>query len=263
MISRSLELPDGFQSFDYYRPEVENDYGVILNPTHKQIRRLLTGGPDLYLYTQHEIFFQDDLLKQTRTSPNWEGGVVTYSTCKHNMRTYKRSSWRDVWIGGLTPSHCANNCLLFLGRVDTVLSSNYKLGRHLRELDVPAYKAKRANNNPRGDIYTPVGSLAWKIREGVPNAEYNHKFFSEPPGHTRSVEYYKKSAGSSSDREDGLIPKWWRDIEYLQRGIRPPSFILRPCFIFSKPMFWTAYQPRRAVLRLTPDSLFSSLRADY
>jgi hypothetical protein len=208
---------------------------------------------NVYLYTHHEIFYEDGIIKQTRSSPQWEGGLVTYATCKHLMRTYDPGilGWHGAWIIGLCPA-AMQNCLLFAARVKEVYASNYTLSRRILSTNPGIYKVKRANSNPRGDLYTPVREL-----RGL--AVYDHSNFEEPENHTRSVEFYSKSPGSVSERGDGKIPKWWRDIEYEIRGRRPPSFILSPCWLFSRPMLKVKQKPARAVLRLTPREVLAGL----
>src|SRR5262245_50172452 len=104
-ISRSLELPDGYQHFDWYEPGTYNHHDVWFNAPVALKSMLQKTEGELYLYTQHQIFQNEQQqFLQTRSSPNWEGGLVTYATCKHNMRTYNRE-WLVTWIAGLTPSH--------------------------------------------------------------------------------------------------------------------------------------------------------------
>lgn len=256
-ISRSLELPDGYQQFSpwYKEGNTPNQYGVSLNSLSTlQVALARDNTSELRCYTQHEIFLEDNILKHTRTSPNWEGGLVTYSTCKHQMRTYhKPAGWVGTWIAGLCPASLGN-CGLFVGMVQHQLISNFDLGNKVQNISPTIRQLKAAETNPRGDLYkwdsAAIGSLV---------AQYDHRNFLEPPNHTRSIEYYKKSPGSTSDREDGKIPKWWRDIEYISHNTRPPSFILSPCWLFSRPMWRTQYKPGRAVLKLTPALLEESL----
>jgi hypothetical protein len=253
---RDLSLPRGYQHFGWFSEKQKpNEHGVYLNDV-AGLRFALGFGQDLrnvYLYTHHEIFYQDGIIKQTRSSPNWESGLVTYATCKHLMRSYDRglSGWVGTWLMGLCPSSMGN-CVLFAGKVSRSFSSNYALRRFIIGVYPDVYKVKRASTNPRGDLYTPVGKL-----EGLD--VYDHWNFVEPENHTRSLEFYSKSPGSVSEREDGKSPKWWRDIEYEIRGRRPPSFILSPCWLFSRPMLKVKQKPGRAVLRLTPKEVLAGL----
>lgn len=247
----------GYQSFSYYR-RGENPHGVHLDDP-AALRHMLTrteeAGKDLYLYTQHEVFWDDKpgaVLQQTRSGPNWDGGVVTIATCKHHTRTTNRV-WEGTWIAGLGPARCAGNCLLYVARVGVALDSNYHLGLTVQSIDRQAWAAKQADANPRGDLYRP--DLAG-LRAFGP---YDHRAYHEPPGHTRSTEFYKKSPGSVSERPDGKVPKWWRDVEYIGRGRRPPVFLFDRVALFSRPMLWVRYRPGRACLRLSPSELRDGL----
>jgi hypothetical protein len=250
---RTLELPEGYQHWNWLQ-EGPNPNGVILNDTPSLLAALHAAPEaDCYLYTQHQIFHDQGVIKHTRSSPNWEGGLVTYSTCKHLLRTAKRKTWVGAWLAGLCPKECASNTLLFVGKVAMEWSSNYDLGCYLAQYHPLAVMSKLAVDNPRGDLYTPQESgLGGR-------ACYDHASFVEPVGHTRSVEFYKRSPGSTSDRPDGKIPKWYRDHEYIGHGRRPPVFIFSPVWLFSTPTLWTTFRPRRAVLRLTPSALAVSL----
>lgn len=250
--STSLELPDGYQNFSWYKPGI-NPNGIWLDDTQSLLQALGSANKArTYVYTHHQVFHEDNTIKHTRSSPNWEGGLVTYSTCKHLMRSYAVGSWVNTWLVGLGPKECADNCVMFIGRVSQQFESNHELYRHLQTKAKSVLVAKRADTNPRGDLYTPVRRL-------VEDEVYNHANYLEPPNHTRSLEMYKKSPGSVSDREDGKIPKWWRDLEYLQRGRRPVLFTLSPCWLYSKPVLWTSYSPKRAVLKVDTELVLKSL----
>ncbi len=252
--SRSLTLPTGYQKFSWYT-EGSNSNGVYLNDPDRLAASLEADDVnDLYLYVHHEVFLQDNIIKHTRSSPNWEGGVVTYATCKHLMRTYSRPEvtdsgtplWEGVWLSGLAPMPM-DNTVMFAGKISKQFLSNPDLSRHLKQHHPIAYRTKQADTNPRGDLYSFTDDNFYNRTKHV----YDHKLFNEPHGHTRTVEFYKKSPGSVSTRPDGKIPKWWRDHEYKAKtGRRPLLFILDPVFIFSRPMVWTKYVPKRATLRL-------------
>lgn len=247
-ISRSLELPDGYQHWDWCQDET---HGLRLNNVAELKKTVMYNPTDeVYVYTQHEIFFEDGVFKQTRSSPNWEGGMLTYATCKHLMRCYTKNTWVGTWIMGLCPKHCQNNAVLFLGQVWKEFPSNYTLSQAIKQSYPKIFDAKSALLNPRGDLYTP------KRRLVTPEEVYDHRNYIPPENHTRSLEYYKKSPGSVSKRSDGKIPKWWRDIEYQTRSNnRPKTFILDPCFVFSKPLVHSGIKPGRACIRTTLSEL--------
>lgn len=254
IVSRSLELPDGYQHFGWFTSGAANPHGVTLNSPLGLANALGSdAGSQCYFYTSHQIYYEGGLLKQTRSSPNWEGGMVTYATCKHLMRSTSKPSWDGIWIATVGPKDCADNCLVCVGKIWKSFPSNYTMRGCIKESYPSVFSAKCADTNPRGDLYTPKRSLY------KPLEVFDHNNFNEPPRHTRSVDFYKKSPGSVSEREDGLIPKWWRDMEYFMHGKHPPVFILSPCWIFSEPMMWSTANPGRAALKMTAGSFAETL----
>lgn len=226
MISPSLTLPDGHQSYfgkwfaDHGEP---NTYGVTLQPTLKQLKAVFARAQYkterlAYMYTQHEIFLQPpggweidrhgcgravgggDIAKQTRSSPNWEGGLATYATCKHQMRTWRsKEEWLGVWICGLNPASMSNT-LLFVGQVRRAFASNFHLHGWLQSRHPKVVNCKRADWNPRGDLYMGKRILHQISAVGKGKSRvsvYDHNNFHPPRSpHTRSVEHYKTSPGS-------------------------------------------------------------------
>jgi hypothetical protein len=250
-LERQVDL--GYQEFSpWYEPRLTNEHGVTLNDPDS-LRGALDhyGSTDCHFYTSHQIYWEDNVIKQTRSSPNWEGGMVTYCTCKHLMRCTDKN-WGGVWIATVGPRECSNNCLIMAGRISRVFPSNYALRRYMSDSHPDVFTHKIADIDPRADLYTPRYLL-----EGP--EVYHHENFREPPEHTRSVDFYKRSPGSVSNREDGKIPKWWRDMEYIMHGRRPPVFILSPCWIFSEPMLWSVEDPKRAALKMTARTFGESL----
>lgn len=206
-ISPSLELPNGYQKFCWYTPTActWKDPEVYLDQVDSMEEHLSRepSGTVVRMYTQHLIKYQEGIFKQTRSSPNWEGGLVTYATCKHNLRS-TITDWEGVWLVGLCPKNCESNAVLFAGKISSVFSSNYSLRSHIiHQYPKSVYRAKNAHINPRGDLYTPVEELSG-------DEVYDHNNYREPPNHTRSVEHYTHSAGTPIPA-DGKIPKWWRD----------------------------------------------------
>ncbi len=252
-ISRSLELPDGYQHHDWnWDPSVKLD-----DPRELTEDLRATGASMLQLYVQHELFEESistenpsRVIKQTRSAPNWDGGLATLATCKHLVRSYNLD-WRGAWFVGLCPRDLASNTVLYAGRVDEVHDSNYDLGCRVREISPEVFAAKSSLTNPRGDLYEPMDAQTGFDK-------YDHRHFVAPQDHTRSVDWYKKSPGSL----DGLTPvqKWRRDIEYVMHGRRPKVFILRPFHLFTQPTVWSNLEPGRATLRLTAAEFADSLR---
>jgi len=184
----------------------------------------------VYEFTMHEIFYEDGIFKQTRSSPNWQGGIATMTTCKQQMRSWRSpEDWIGLWNVCYCPSHCSHNAMFFAGRVVRTFESNYDYGVALKDESPDIYNYKLADMDPRGDLYTPKRKLVGEER-------YDPDNFNEPRNHTRSIETYK----------DGT-PKWWKDIRYKLHGRRPTVLVYEPAFLFSRPMVWPVNPPGRAV----------------
>ena len=179
------------------------------------LNKILRGADRIYVYPHHEIKLDNGNLKQTRSGPNWEGGVVTMATCKHLLRTYNSLTGKTV-ICGLTNKLEGKNFLMYIGMIDKTFDSNLELGEYL---DDEVFQIKCANGNRLGDIFKPID---------VNSDKYDIFNFEEPTGnHCRAEE--NDSKGN---------PKWWKDIEYSSRGgIRPKCLILNPVTVHTIPMF--------------------------
>lgn len=245
--SRSLELPDGYQVIK--ESNLNNSLFINRN-LRDMVARLKESEDPLYLFTHHEVFFTEGVIKQTRSSPNWEGGMFSFATCKHQMRTWKDpEAWVGTWLVGVGP-RAIGNPILYIAKIIHSFPSNLDYSTWLRAKHPQTAAIKSADNNPRGDWYTPTKTLAHKL--SMPGGKYQkwiYGSFVEPKDHTRSVETYK----------DGT-PKWWRDIEYRSHNRYPPVFIGMPAFVYPQRILETAYHPGRAVLKLNTVDFAESLR---
>lgn len=221
--------------------------GQIPLNSPKQLQRTLQGHTveTLYCFTLHEIFNTDEVFRQTRSSPNWQGGIATMATCKHQMRTWLTpEQWEaGVWCAAFAPAHCADNALFFVGRVQRAFTSNYGYTQHLKGLP-DLYQAKQADLDPRGDSYRPKHVLCG-------NQRYDHHNFHEPP-----TEHTRMELGSDKQ------PKWLKDIRYILRGKRPPVLMFGPSFLFNKGCLWSDLTPGRANLKVSVDQFLTKLRSE-
>ena len=79
-MSKSLSPPDNYQHFGWYIQGSPNKFGVVLDDPDSLKEALDSEFGELYFYTSHQISYEDGIIKQTRSSPNWDGGMVTYAT---------------------------------------------------------------------------------------------------------------------------------------------------------------------------------------
>jgi len=181
---------------------------------------------DCYAFPHHQVYLDGGVFLQTRSGPNWEGGVITLATCKHHLRTTRTpEEWIGVWFAGFTPKINGENYLLYLAEVTQAFDSNYALGQLLKDKYPRAYAVKNAANNPLGDVYPPSGSLRGE-------QVYYRQNFSASAEHVRQELKHGE-------------PKWYSDIEYIGRsGRRPAALVLRGS-VFKRP----TYRARRPLHR--------------
>lgn len=187
-------------------------------------KRTINAPDDAVIRTfpQHLIFLEDGIFKQTRSGPNWQGGVLSLSTCKHYMRTSgDAESWVGSYLAGFTPkSECGENYLLFLAEISQVFDSNYDMGLYLNQHHRDAWTQKIATQNQFGDVYLAKRKLSDKTK-------YNPKNYYIPHGHCRM----------EMDKKWG-VPKWNKDIDYTNpRGGRPFCFVFANVHMFKRPVF--------------------------
>lgn len=189
----------------------------------------------VYAFPHHEIHVVDGEFKQTRSGPNWQGDILTLTTCKQFMRTW-REDWNGVWFAGFMRGQ-----LVWCGEVGKTFESNYDLGRYMQMRHKRAWKLKQADDSPFGDIYTPT-----RVLEG--GQRYDIEFFSEPPNHTRSTEFYP----------DGT-PKWWKDIRYSANGKYPRCLLFHHGYVWTQPTYDTSLSMGRSGCKVSGAELIRSL----
>lgn len=194
---------------------------------------ILKGVSTIYVYPHHEINLVDGKFQQTRSGPNWEGGHVTMTTCKHLLRTYNSIESGKTAIVGLTNKLEGDNFVMYVGVIDKTFDSNYDLGLYLKDHHPEAYKIKLAKHNRLGDIFEPFSDT-------LPEDKYDLFSFDDPI-HTHCRAEENDSKGN---------PKWWKDIQYVTRnGTRPKCLILNPVTVHTSPMFsWKGKLGRSGVV---------------
>jgi hypothetical protein len=124
----------------------------------KEILKDVNGT--VYAYILTTVHGVSGCFVQKGSAPNFQGDLITLSTCKHAMRTYRSpKDWKDVWIAGFTGVNATEdhlNYLFYLMRVKDAFQSHKELWDWL---DPSIRKAKNARYNICGDIYEPKSSL--------------------------------------------------------------------------------------------------------
>ena len=130
-------------------------------------------------------------LRQCGSGPNFQGGMITLSSCMHRMRTsfIDIESWKGVWVAGFT-NFKGRQVLFYLMRVSQAFQS--QRGFWFSE-SIPrgTKKAKAAHLSKFGDIYKPKGKSAthYSYREYLgPCEDHVH---SEPRHWHKDINYRK------------------------------------------------------------------------
>ena len=230
----------------FWQPFPDNPQFITLDPPTVEI----PDDAEVRSFPHHEIFLDEGegTFIQTRSSPNWQGGMMTFSTCKQHLRTFKEpKDWLGVYLAGFTPkTDTGANWLLYVARVDIAFESNYDLHEWLHAEYPDILQAKLAIDDPCGDVYTPKQPVLTGENRFVAG-----NFHPPPPDHTRS-----------ELQSDGVTPKWHKDIEYRGNGGRhPPVFALGPASLWTRPKFQASVPLHRSGFKSTGKQLKERVRA--
>ncbi len=162
-------------------------------------------------------------LEQRGTAPNFQGGVLTLCTCKHQMRASQSTDdWENIWIAGFTSRsiYDGRHWLFFLARVKSAYESHSDLWNCM---DANLRDTKAAHVHFLGDMFRPkAAGLAGNARYS-PNRYY-----------TPSVHAHRKGRGDTG---------WHNDINYrhAERHDRQPPLLVadpRLTFLWEEPMIF-------------------------
>jgi len=145
------------RSLDHLRDELSDDDALI------------------YSYVLTTLDLENGKFKQSGCAPNFQGGYITLTSCKHHMRTYSNIRKKNnLWIAGFTSRtlfDSENHYLFYLMKVQERFKSHKKMWG---SLDEEVIKEKSASENRLGDIYEPDGGNEFS-EEGYEDPINNHK----------------------------------------------------------------------------------------
>jgi len=157
--------------------------------------------------------------EQHGSGPNFQGGLLTLCTCKHQMRTSLNcATWPGTWIAGFTSRciHKRRHWLFFLTRIANAYESHAELWESLSET---TRRNKSAQNNFLGDVFVPRG----KVTGG---GRFDPRRYYQPSRH--------------SHRQGTCDTGWRNDIDYWYADRYGPPWLLvgdpQLTFIWEKPV---------------------------
>ena len=134
-------------SLEELRPRLENveaseSYSYVVTT----VKIVKTGGSDQV----------SRVFKQIGSAPNFQGGVLTLCTCKHQMRTSRKSreNWNNIWVAGFTSRSPFEGryWLFYLAQMKQGYDSHSDLWASLNE---ETRLSKAAHKNFLGDVFKP------------------------------------------------------------------------------------------------------------
>jgi hypothetical protein len=149
-----------------------------------------------YSYIVRTVTLDEESFVQKGSAPNFQGGVLTLCTCKHQMRAGRDpKSWVGSWLIGLTSRTLlkGRHWLFFLAKIDSAFASHAELWEHL---PAKARRAKAAHRNFLGDVFEPKTSeltnaeLFDPARYAAPEpGHHSHSPQSDPLGWHNDINY--------------------------------------------------------------------------
>jgi len=154
-------------------------------------------------------------LEQRGSAPNFQGGVLTLCTCKHQMRASQSADdWKNIWIAGFTSRsiYDGRHWLFYLARVERVFESQSDLWNGMTG---KVREAKAARQHYLGDMFMP------KAAGLAGNARYSPSRYYSPSVHAH--------------RKDPSDTGWHNDISYIhadRHERQPPLLVATPRLTF-------------------------------
>jgi hypothetical protein len=164
-----------------------------------------------YIVRSVHLDHDSGTFEQHGSAPNFQGGMLTLCTCKHQMRSTRSAhDWTDTWIAGLTSrteQFDGNHWLFYLAKVEAAYESHARLWD---ALPVRARNAKAAHAHYLGDVFKPKAPIV------AGSAEFSPSSYVTPNLHTH--------------RQHPSDFGWHKDIDY-QHAVshrRSPLIVAAP-----------------------------------
>ncbi len=177
-----------------------------------------------YSYVVRTVGLDNDTttFEQHGSAPNFQGGMLTLCTCKHQMRaTQSAEDWEGVWVAGFTSRtiHQGRHWLFYLAKIDSAHDSHADLWRGMA---ASVRNAKAADSHFLGDIFRPKTPLP------TGDARYSPTRYVTPSAHA-----HRQHRGDKG---------WHNDINYyLAEKYGHPALLVadpRNTFLWDEPMIY-------------------------
>jgi hypothetical protein len=119
-------------------------------------KRLRNVGDEAYSYVVTSVELKERIFEQRGSGPNFEGGVLTLCTCKHQMRASQSTDeWEsDVWLVGFTSRtiYEKKHWLFYMAKIESAYESHSDLWKSMTET---IRQEKVAHRKYLGDMFKP------------------------------------------------------------------------------------------------------------
>jgi len=175
-----------------------------------------------YVLSTVKLDHEATTFEQHGSAPNFQGGVLTLCTCKHQMRaTRSAEDWQGVWVAGFTSRtiHAGRHWLFYLAKMDAAHEAHSDLWKAMA---ANTRNAKAAETNFLGDIFRPKTPLP------TGDARYSPTRYVTPSAHA-----HRQHRGDKG---------WHNDISYyLAEKYGHPALLVadpRNTFLWDEPMIY-------------------------
>jgi len=138
----------------------EKNMDLNLAELDSRIRDIFEGGAHYTVTSVEPSRICYNTFIQTGCGPNFEGGLISQCTCRHDIRAswYGLEEWQSKWLAGFTGwgrDRCGDSYLFYIMKIEKAFPSFKKLYDEYQSRDINLIKVKRADKNPFGDLYYP------------------------------------------------------------------------------------------------------------
>ncbi len=183
-----------------------------------------TGRTYSYVLSTVKLDHETTSFEQHGSAPNFQGGMLTLCTCKHQMRaTQSAADWEGVWVAGFTSRtiHQGRHWLFYLAKIKSAHESHVDIWRTMK---ASGRNAKAADTHFLGDIFRP------KSPQPTDNARFSPSRYVTPSSHA-----HRQHRGDKG---------WHNDINYyLAQKYRHPALLVgdpRNTFLWDEPVIYFA-----------------------
>jgi hypothetical protein len=177
-----------------------------------------------YVLSTVKLDHDTTMFEQHGSAPNFQGGVLTLCTCKHQMRaTQSADMWKGVWVAGFTSRtiHDGKHWLFYLSMIKSAYESHADLWKAMNARN---RNAKAADRHFLGDTFRPKSPL--------------------PTGKARFTPSRYVTPSAHAHRQHQGDRGWRNDISYrhADKYRHPPLLVADPSmtFIWDEPLIYYA-----------------------